>query len=201
MRAGQRSADCAADEPTGTDSANGRHIMDSAESGPPKPRDDADLWLRMTRELAAPWSTGARASRRQGGSIACAWRSETRASWRRSLFFVCIAVGVRGGDRLRSADPERSAVFGTEAKALIAADALPRTNSDWTPETLAHHRPAAQESAPSNSEMVETPTMSGDPRTVARRGRIARRVRGFPSTARARTQRCAASTRVQEQRR
>ncbi len=60
---------------------------------------------------------------------------ETRASWRRLLFFfVCIAVGVAAIVALRSVIQSVRAVFGTEARSLIAADVLISTNRDWTPE-------------------------------------------------------------------
>ncbi|MEQ1731025.1 MAG: hypothetical protein ABL982_21865, partial [Vicinamibacterales bacterium] len=61
---------------------------------------------------------------------------ETRASWRRLLFFfICIAVGVAAIVALRSVIQSVRAVFGTEAKSLIAADVLISTNRDWTPGT------------------------------------------------------------------
>ena len=48
---------------------------------------------------------------------------ETRASWRRMLFFfICIAVGVAAIVALRSVIQNVRAVFSTEAKGLIAAD-------------------------------------------------------------------------------
>src|SRR5437870_10844747 len=63
---------------------------------------------------------------------------ETRASWKRLLFFfVCIAVGVAAIVALRSVIQSVRGVFGTEARSLIAADVLIATNRDWTPETLA----------------------------------------------------------------
>ena len=59
---------------------------------------------------------------------------ETRASWKRLLFFfVCIAVGVAAIVALRSVIQSVREVFGTEAKALIAADVLIGTNREWTP--------------------------------------------------------------------
>ena len=58
---------------------------------------------------------------------------ETRASWRRLLFFfVCIAVGVAAIVALRSVIQNVRDVFGREAKTLIAADVLISTNRDWT---------------------------------------------------------------------
>ncbi len=63
---------------------------------------------------------------------------ETRASWRRLLFFfVCIAVGVAAIVAMRSVIQSVRSVFGTEARSLIAADVLISTNRDWTPEARA----------------------------------------------------------------
>ena len=54
---------------------------------------------------------------------------ETRASWRRLLFFfVCIAVGVAAIVALRSVIQSGRGVFGREAKSLIAADILISSN-------------------------------------------------------------------------
>ena len=59
---------------------------------------------------------------------------ETRASWQRLLFFfVCIAVGVAAIVALRSVIESVREVFGTEAKALIAADVLVSSNRGWPP--------------------------------------------------------------------
>src|SRR5438445_9886081 len=59
---------------------------------------------------------------------------ETRASWRRLLFFfVCIAVGVAAIVALRSVIQTVRGVIGREARSLIAADVLIATNRDWTP--------------------------------------------------------------------
>ena len=50
---------------------------------------------------------------------------ETRASWRRLLFFfICIAVGVAAIVAMRSVIQSVRQVFGTEARSLIAADVL-----------------------------------------------------------------------------
>ena len=60
---------------------------------------------------------------------------ETRAAWRRLLFFfLCIAVGVAAIVTLRSVIESVRGVFGREAKALIAADVLISTNAEWTDE-------------------------------------------------------------------
>jgi putative ABC transport system permease protein len=86
---------------------------------------------------------------------------ETRSSWRRLLFFfVCIAVGVAAIVALRSVIQSVRAVFGTEAKALIAADVVIRTNRDWPAaarETIDRHLREANTVV--TTETIETPTM------------------------------------------
>jgi putative ABC transport system permease protein len=98
---------------------------------------------------------------------------ETRASWRRLLFFfVCIAVGVAAIVAMRSVIQSVRAVFGTEARSLIAADVLISTNRDWTPEARATiERRLSEFGAVQRTETVETPTMvrpADEARTVAR---------------------------------
>src|SRR5262245_65719087 len=98
---------------------------------------------------------------------------ETRAAWRRLLFFfVCIAVGVAAIVALRSVIQDVRQVFGTQAKALIAADVLVTTNRDWTPTALEIlDRRLAEAGASVRTEAVQTPTMTrpADPaRSVAR---------------------------------
>ena len=97
---------------------------------------------------------------------------ETRASWRRLLFFfVCIAVGVAAIVALRSVIQSVRAVFGQEAKSLIAADVLISTNRDWTPAALATiDRRLSTYGATARTETIETPTMvrPADERPVAR---------------------------------
>jgi putative ABC transport system permease protein len=86
---------------------------------------------------------------------------ETRASWKRLLFFfVCIAVGVAAIVALRSVIQSVREVFGTEAKALIAADVLIGTNREWTPpvrQTIERRLAAA--GATGTTDTIETPTM------------------------------------------
>ena len=86
---------------------------------------------------------------------------ETRASWRRLLFFfVCIAVGVAAIVALRSVIQSVRGVFGTEAKALLAADIVLGTNRDWPPEARKKiDARLAEAGALATSETVETPTM------------------------------------------
>jgi putative ABC transport system permease protein len=86
---------------------------------------------------------------------------ETRASWRRLLFFfVCIAVGVAAIVSLRSVIQSVRVVFGREARALIAADVLISTSREWTPairDVVA--RRLAEAGATGSTDTVETPTM------------------------------------------
>ena len=86
---------------------------------------------------------------------------ETRASWRRLLFFfVCIAVGVAAIVALRSIIQSVRDVFGREARALIAADVLISTNREWVPETRALiDRRLTEAGATHRTETLETPTM------------------------------------------
>src|SRR5580765_1599319 len=86
---------------------------------------------------------------------------ETRASWRRLLFFfVCIAVGVAAIVALRSVIQSVRGVFGSEAKSLIAADVLIVTNRDWTADARATiDRRLADAGITDRTETVETPTM------------------------------------------
>lgn len=98
---------------------------------------------------------------------------ETRAAWRRLLFFfVCIAVGVAAIVALRSIIESVREVFSGEAKALVAADIRINTNRDWTPgarQTI--DRRLAESGALAVTETVETPTMArpaDETRQVAR---------------------------------
>jgi putative ABC transport system permease protein len=97
---------------------------------------------------------------------------ETRASWRRLLFFfVCIAVGVAAIVALRSVIQSARAVFGTEAKALIAADVVFSTSRDWSDQArTAIDKALLDANATVRTETVETPTMvrPADSRPVAR---------------------------------
>jgi putative ABC transport system permease protein len=114
---------------------------------------------------------------------------ETRASWRRLLFFfICIAVGVAAIVAMRSVIQTVRQVFGTEARSLIAADVLISTNRDWTPEARSTIERRLQEfGATEQTETVETPTMvrpADDTREVARMSECARSTRRSRSTAR-----------------
>ncbi len=110
---------------------------------------------------------------------------ETRASWRRLLFFfICIAVGVAAIVAMRSVIQSVRQVFGTEARSLIAADVLISTNRDWTPEARSTIDRRLQEfGATEQTETVETPTMvrpSDDSREVARMSELRAVDKAFP---------------------
>jgi putative ABC transport system permease protein len=97
---------------------------------------------------------------------------ETRASWRRLLFFfLCIAVGVSAIVTLRSVIQSVRDVFGKEARTLVAADVLVSTNAEWTPEARQTIEGRFRQfGAEQWTESVETPTMSrpSDGRPLAR---------------------------------
>lgn len=60
---------------------------------------------------------------------------ETRASWRRLLFFfLCVAVGVAAIIALRSVIQNVRTQLATESKALTGADIVLSSNRAWTPE-------------------------------------------------------------------
>jgi putative ABC transport system permease protein len=86
---------------------------------------------------------------------------ETRASWRRLLFFfVCIAVGVAAIVALRSVIQSVRGVVNTEARALVGADVVISTNREWPVEArqkIEGHLAAA--GAFARTETTETPTM------------------------------------------
>src|SRR6476660_6135581 len=86
---------------------------------------------------------------------------ETRASWRRLLFFfICIAVGVAAIVALRSVIQNVREVFSREAKSLIAADVVISTSRDWSPRARGIiDRRLDQAGATTRTETIETPTM------------------------------------------
>jgi putative ABC transport system permease protein len=98
---------------------------------------------------------------------------ETRASWRRLLFFfVCISVGVAAIVALRSVIQSVRDVFGREARALIAADVLISTSREWTPEAReVIDRRLKEAGATHRTETLETPTMvrPSDPSRIVSR--------------------------------
>jgi putative ABC transport system permease protein len=110
---------------------------------------------------------------------------ETRAAWRRLLFFfVCIAVGVAAIVALRSVIHSVRDVLGTEARALVAADVTINTTRDWTPaanEII--DRRLAEANAIARTETISTPTMArpaDESRTVARMVELKAVQREFP---------------------
>src|SRR2546422_4780893 len=86
---------------------------------------------------------------------------ETRASWRRLLFFfVCIAVGVAAIVAVRSVIQSVRDGVNTEAKALVGADVVIGTNREWPAEArqkIDSH--LAEAGAFARTETTETPTM------------------------------------------
>jgi len=110
---------------------------------------------------------------------------ETRAAWRRLLFFfVCIAVGVAAIVALRSVIHSVRDVLGTEGRALVAADVTINTTRDWTPgATEIIDRRLAEANAVARTETISTPTMArpGDEsRQVARMVAVALGLREPP---------------------
>src|SRR5438477_7225290 len=87
---------------------------------------------------------------------------ETRAAWRRLLFFfVCIAVGVAAIVALRSVIHSVRDVLGTEARSLVAADVTINTTRDWTPAVSdLIDRRLAEANAVARTETISTPTMA-----------------------------------------
>ena len=110
---------------------------------------------------------------------------ETRAAWRRLLFFfVCIAVGVAAIVALRSVIHSVRDVLGTESRALVGADVTINTTRDWTPaanEII--NRRLAEANATARTETISTPTMArpfDESRTVARMVELKAVQREFP---------------------
>jgi putative ABC transport system permease protein len=86
---------------------------------------------------------------------------ETRASWRRLLFFfVCIAVGVGAIVALRSVIQSVRGVVNTEARALVGADVVIGTNREWPADARQKiDSQLAGAGAFARTETTETPTM------------------------------------------
>jgi putative ABC transport system permease protein len=86
---------------------------------------------------------------------------ETRASWRRLLFFfVCIAVGVAAIVALRSVIQSVREGVNTEARALVGADVVFSTNREWVEEARQKiDRELVAAGAFARTETTETPTM------------------------------------------
>jgi putative ABC transport system permease protein len=86
---------------------------------------------------------------------------ETRASWRRLLFFfVCIAVGVAAIVALRSVIQSVREVFTGEARSFMAADVAIGTSREWSDAAKAAvDRRLAEVGATARTEVIDTPTM------------------------------------------
>ncbi len=89
-----------------------------------------------------------------------AWR-ETRAAWRRLLFFfVCIAIGVAAIVALRSVIQSVRGALAHEARSLLAADILLSSNRPWTPAVEgALSKAAAAGRILNRTDTVEMPTL------------------------------------------
>src|SRR5437016_5040699 len=87
---------------------------------------------------------------------------ETRASWRRLLFFfVCIAVGVAAIVALRSVIQSVREAVNTEARALFGADLVLATNREWPADarrTIDAH--LSEAGATARTETTAMPTMA-----------------------------------------
>ncbi len=109
---------------------------------------------------------------------------ETRASWRRLLFFfVCVAVGVAAIVALRSVIQSVRDVFGREARSLIAADVVIGTSRDWSAEARdTIDRRLAEAGSTARTETIETPTMvrPADGRMIAKMAEMRAVQAGFP---------------------
>ena len=86
---------------------------------------------------------------------------ETRASWRRLLFFfVCIAVGVAAIVALRSVIQSVRAVFTSEARTFMASDVMISSTREWSDVARAAiERRLADAHVEARTEIIETPTM------------------------------------------
>ena len=86
---------------------------------------------------------------------------ETRASWRRLLFFfVCIAIGVAAIVALRSVIQSARDLFTSEAKNFMAADVSITGNREWSDVARAAiDRELAAGGSTGRTEVIETPTM------------------------------------------
>ena len=116
------------------------------------------------------------------------WRMalrETRASWRRLLFFfLCIAVGVGTIASLRSIIQNVRSVMTGQARTLIAADLVVSAGQAFTPVQRHTLETRFQQAGVSErTESVETPTMvrPADPsKPVARMVELRAVQAGFP---------------------
>jgi len=85
---------------------------------------------------------------------------EVRASWHRLVFFfVCIAIGVASIVAIRSVIQSVGVVLTSEARALLSADMMVRSNSPFTPavhETLAREQRTGRITAQSEAIEIDT---------------------------------------------
>ncbi len=86
---------------------------------------------------------------------------ETRASWRRLLFFfLCVAIGVSAIAAMRSAIQNVRGGLAREARTLTAADLVIQGTRAWDADTLAiMQRHLATAHVQATTDVVETPTM------------------------------------------
>jgi putative ABC transport system permease protein len=110
---------------------------------------------------------------------------ETRAAWRRLLFFfLCIAVGVGAIAALRSAIQNVRGVLTGEARTLLAADLLVTSGQPLARETRATILDRlARSGAGEPTESIETPTMvrpADESRPTARMVELRAVQPGFP---------------------
>jgi putative ABC transport system permease protein len=110
---------------------------------------------------------------------------ETRASWRRLLFFfLCIAIGVGAIAALRSIIQNVRGVLAGQARTLIAADVLVSSGAPLTPAVRkALDARAAAAGITGRTESIETATMvrPADPdKAVARMVELRGVQPGFP---------------------
>ena len=99
---------------------------------------------------------------------------ETRAAWRRLLFFfLCIAIGVGAIAALRSAIQNVRAVLTGQARTLLAADVLVSSAQPFSPDARRTiERRLAEHGATTRTESIELPTM-----VTLRRSRCSRKSR------------------------
>ncbi|MQA28564.1 MAG: FtsX-like permease family protein [Luteitalea sp.] len=110
---------------------------------------------------------------------------EVRASWQRLLFFfACIAVGVASIVAIRSVIQSVGMVLTSEARALLAADMMVRSNSPFTPavhEMLAREQRAGRITAQSEAIEIDTMVRTADAATPVTKMIELRAVQeGFP---------------------
>jgi putative ABC transport system permease protein len=86
---------------------------------------------------------------------------ETRASWRRLLFFfLCVAIGVAAIAAMRSAIQNVRGGLAREARTLTAADLVIQSTRAWDDDILAiMQRRLAAARVQGTTDLVETPTM------------------------------------------